>query len=218
MGATTGDQSFGYTWAPRCLTTGAIEYPLERDVSRLIGNMPFLWVEVPDAPGVDSDRRLIERNAVALLSNRSRPVIDPPSSEWLGRRADRPAVRESGLWNVNGVDDEHDPAFLEVFERYVLRMGGEKTNQERRPLRVMAPPSTTGSVGMVEKLKVWQYARQAAQKLHADGKQWLSLADLVHAVREFWLAMPAVATRWLTSRENQRVPGRSRAFSATWAG
>lgn len=99
------------------------EYPLERDVSSFIGNMPFLWVEVSDPPGPESHRKLIEANAVALLSNRARVSLDPPSPGWLGRHAERPAVRESGLWNVNHVDGAYDPAFLDVLVRYVRQMG-----------------------------------------------------------------------------------------------
>ncbi len=83
----------------------AAEYPLEMAVSDYIGAMPFLWLDVDDPPGRDSDRGLIEVSTIALLSNLDRPSIDPPSETWLGRRADRRLVRESGLWNVNHVQD-----------------------------------------------------------------------------------------------------------------
>lgn len=61
------------------------------------------------------------RNAIALLSNypEKRGVVDPPSPTWLGRWADRETVRRSGLWNVNHVDEEYDPAFLAALERLV---------------------------------------------------------------------------------------------------
>jgi len=55
------------------------EKPLEKLVSRTIGQMPFLWLDVPDPPGPESLRGYIERNAIALLSNYNRPVLDPPS-------------------------------------------------------------------------------------------------------------------------------------------
>jgi hypothetical protein len=45
---------------------------LERDVSWHIGSMTFLWLAVPSRPDGSSDRGLIERNSIALLS--CRPV------------------------------------------------------------------------------------------------------------------------------------------------
>ena len=99
----------------------AAEYPLERDVSTYIGTLPFLWLAVPDPAGPGSDRRRIEAGAIGLLSNYRRPAIDPPSPGWLGRRADRAAIRESGLWNIDYVDGRHDPAFLDLLAQYVRR-------------------------------------------------------------------------------------------------
>jgi hypothetical protein len=37
-------------------STRLAEVPLERDVSAVIGAMPFLWIEVADAAGAGSDR------------------------------------------------------------------------------------------------------------------------------------------------------------------
>jgi len=45
------------------------EEDLEREVSRYIGRMPFLWMEADDTPSSESVRAYIERNAIALLSN-----------------------------------------------------------------------------------------------------------------------------------------------------
>jgi len=95
------------------------EQDLERAVSDHIGRMPFLWLAVLDAPGRDSHRASIEANAIGLLSNFGRAPVDPPSPSWLGRWADAPKVRESGLWNVNHVDGSYTPGFLDVFESYV---------------------------------------------------------------------------------------------------
>jgi hypothetical protein len=36
-----------------------------------------------------------------------------PSVSWLGRDANPAAIRESGLWNVNHVDDACEAEFLE---------------------------------------------------------------------------------------------------------
>jgi len=86
--------------------------------------MPFLCVEVPDPPSSSSDRGAIEAGAISLLSNFDRPPLDPSSDNWLGRMADRHLIRESGLWNVNHVQDVSDGAFLDVFERYVQQVNG----------------------------------------------------------------------------------------------
>jgi hypothetical protein len=97
--------------APREVKEG--EFELERAVSEYIGAMPFLWVDVPNqADDRMSDRGYVERNAIALLSNVGQEPIDRPSENWLGRWSNREAVRASGLWNVNHVNEHADPAFL----------------------------------------------------------------------------------------------------------
>jgi hypothetical protein len=95
------------------------EYDIEKRVSAYIGAMPLLWVSVPGDAGPTSDRKVIEANAIALLSNRGREAIDEASEEWLGRHSPHPAVNRSGLWNVHHVDERHDPSFLTVLERCV---------------------------------------------------------------------------------------------------
>ena len=97
----------------------ASERDVEQAVSTVIGRMPFLWLAVPDEPGPNSLRGFIERNAIALLSNRSRTPLDPPSPNWLGHHCDRRKVRTSGLWNSKHVDEPYDPAFLDAMERLV---------------------------------------------------------------------------------------------------
>lgn len=91
------------------------EYPLEQAVTRHIGGMPFLWLAVSDRV----ERGLIERNSIGLLSRRSGGV-DPASPQWLGLNADNKKVCTSGLWNVNHVEDEYDPLFLDTLS-YLLR-------------------------------------------------------------------------------------------------
>ena len=95
------------------------EYPLERAVSAYIGNMPFLWLDVDDAPGSASHRGLIERGSIRLLSNFGKSPIDPPSLGWLGRQAPSPHVQASGLWNVRHVDEVQEEEFLETLRRRV---------------------------------------------------------------------------------------------------
>lgn len=89
------------------------ELKLERRVSDYIRELPFLWVDVPDEPGPDSDRAYLERNAIALASNYGKSPIDPRTGDWLGTDSPSQEIRESGLWNVNHVDDSYDPDFLD---------------------------------------------------------------------------------------------------------
>lgn len=88
------------------------EADLERRVSAYIGQMPFLWLGVPDAPSPQSARGRIERHAIALLSHARVPAADRPSANWLGAHSDRPRVRKSGLWNNNHVEEDSEAAFL----------------------------------------------------------------------------------------------------------
>ncbi|MCY3690484.1 MAG: hypothetical protein OXH30_00575, partial [Chloroflexi bacterium] len=112
-----------------CLTNGAdtwgrgntaprdvrdVERPIEMAVSRYIGAMPFLIVPVLDAPGPDSKRGYIERNAIALLSAYNTADADTPSPQWLGCHSSRERVRRSGLWNNDHVNEDYSPEFLNV--------------------------------------------------------------------------------------------------------
>jgi hypothetical protein len=103
--------------APRSVRES--EEELEACVSVQLRAMPYLWLEVADAPGKTSDRAYLERNTIALLSNRGKAPVDPPSANWLGLDSHKATVRESGLWNSNHVDEDYDPAFLDRLERYV---------------------------------------------------------------------------------------------------
>jgi hypothetical protein len=94
------------------------ETALEQRVSAYIGAMSVLWVDVPDEPGRGSARALVERNAIALLSNELRPV-DKPSDDWLGLHSPYEEIRRTGLWNLDHVDRRHEPAFLDVIESLV---------------------------------------------------------------------------------------------------
>jgi len=121
---------------PGCSTWGAqnsasrdirkSEEGTEAVVSRIIRAMPFLWLAVDDPPGSSSQRGVIERNSIALLSNLGKPPLDPPSPDWRGRACDRgrARVRDSGLWNQNHVDEDYDPVFLDALEDLVERIGG----------------------------------------------------------------------------------------------
>lgn len=98
------------------------ERPLEKDVSKTIGVMQVLWLDVRDEPGPKNRRGYIERNAIALLSNYRKPTIDVSSRSWLGAHCERDKVRESGLWNSNHVEDRYDPVFLNTVADLINEM------------------------------------------------------------------------------------------------
>lgn len=109
------------TWASGSSAPRAVrddEAGHERRVSAHIGTMSILWVPISDEPGPQSDRSYIERNAIALLSSQLSPA-DTPSADWLGLHSPRPEIRESGLWNLNYVQERYDRAFLDVLAGYV---------------------------------------------------------------------------------------------------
>ncbi|WP_396611734.1 hypothetical protein ACH9L7_00150 [Haloferax sp. S1W] len=91
------------------------ELEMEKRVSDYLRDLPFLWVNVDDEPSAESQRAFIERNMIALLSNYQRAAVDARSDEWLGHHSRSEKLRESGLWNVNHVDEEYVPAFLDDF-------------------------------------------------------------------------------------------------------
>lgn len=96
----------------------AAEAMLERRVSQYIGALGVLWVEVPDEAAPDSERAIIERNAIALLSNRRNP-LSAADADWLGQFSARDEIRSSLLWNLRHVDENYDPGFLDTLERAV---------------------------------------------------------------------------------------------------
>ena len=92
------------------------ELDMERRVSEYIRQLPFLWVDVDDDPGPESDRAFIERNAIALVSNFGKEPIDPRNEDWLGKESPVAEIHKSGLWNINHVTERYDPRFLDLLE------------------------------------------------------------------------------------------------------
>lgn len=88
-------------------------------VSEYLRELPFLWIDVDDEPSADSDRAYIERNMIGLLSNYQRDPIDPRGDRWLGKHSRSEKIRESGLLNVNHVDEGYDPSFLSTLEEAI---------------------------------------------------------------------------------------------------
>ncbi|MCF8011642.1 MAG: hypothetical protein K9L17_11520 [Clostridiales bacterium] len=98
------------------------EHWMELKVSEKIRSMPFIWVKAEDKLGPGSVRNFIYKNAVALLSNYNRQVIDGPSNDWLGLYCSSEFVRRSGLWNDENVIEQYNPAFLDALDNLVEGM------------------------------------------------------------------------------------------------
>ncbi|AGB15226.1 hypothetical protein Halru_0595 [Halovivax ruber XH-70] len=92
------------------------EHDHEVRVSEYIRDLPFLWIDVDDEPGPDSERAYLESNLIALVSNYKTEPIDPRASDWLGGHCPSEPIRNSGLWNVNHVDEAYDSNFLTLLE------------------------------------------------------------------------------------------------------
>lgn len=92
----------------------------EKRVSAYLGAMPVFWVAVPGTSGPTNRRAFIERNAIALLSNHLHPT-DKATDGWLGNSYPSGEVRGSALWNVNHVNEEYDPRFLDDLAACVAR-------------------------------------------------------------------------------------------------
>ena len=94
-----------------------------RCISRYIGDMSFLWVNV-DGDGGHLLRRKIEKNAIALLSCRTKGAVDKPSSAWLGYCSSNDAVKRSGLWNVQHTGSSYVRGFLDLFKSCIDQTEG----------------------------------------------------------------------------------------------
>jgi hypothetical protein len=92
----------------------------EGRVSAYLGAMPVFWVAVAGQSGPSNLRAFVERNAIALLSNHLDPM-DKASDGWLGKSSLSIEVQRSGLWNVNHVNEDYDPRFLDDLEVCVAR-------------------------------------------------------------------------------------------------
>ncbi|MBI3507095.1 MAG: hypothetical protein HY059_19845 [Proteobacteria bacterium] len=104
------------SWGAKGGINKVAEAQIEAAVSTYLGQLPFLCFPIADAPGPESLRGFIERNAIALASGSFGPIIDLPSPSWLGHSSSRDKVRRSGLWNQRHVDESYDPSFLDMLE------------------------------------------------------------------------------------------------------
>lgn len=88
------------------------ELALEIQVSKYIGSLQVLFIEIADVAGPASKRAYFERQAVALMSQ-DEVVLDPPSSQWLGHWSPKPEIRASGLWNIHHIATHADLSFVD---------------------------------------------------------------------------------------------------------
>ena len=94
------------------------EGPLERMVSDYIGELGVVVLDVDDLPSSTSMRAYIEKNAIALLSSLN-SSFNFAAIDWLGNQNPRSEIRDSSLWNINYINSEYDPIFIDVFSHFV---------------------------------------------------------------------------------------------------
>lgn len=94
------------------------ERQLEAEVSKIIGQMRVLWLDIPDEAGPGSDRAFLERNAIGVVS-RANVVAGRHDPRWLGYDSPNINIALSGLWNLNHLNLVPSEGFNEVFSAYV---------------------------------------------------------------------------------------------------
>jgi hypothetical protein len=118
--STWGVGSSAPTELRECPAALRTERELEHMVSERIGAMSVLWVHVPDEASASSERATIERNAIAMLSNKKQ-LVERAGTGWLGHHSDRQEIRSSLLWNLNHTADTYDPSFLPILQAAIER-------------------------------------------------------------------------------------------------
>ncbi len=125
-----GDQSI-QTWGKGSggvadAETRVAEAPLEVEVSRYMRRTRVLLVEIADTPSARSDRSFVERNSIGTLSTAGR-AIDPPSEGWLGNCSPRPEIRQSGVWNLDHLYSQVNPAFISTLSSWMKDRRGDES-------------------------------------------------------------------------------------------
>ena len=95
---------------------GSIGHKHSACITRYIGRMPFLWVDVDGDDG-HKKRKKIESNTIALLSRLNKGQGEAPdklSKDWLGRYSGKEEICRSGLWNVQHTKHGYSKSFLKV--------------------------------------------------------------------------------------------------------
>lgn len=87
---------------------------LERDVSRIIGNMPFAWLSIEDDAGPQSLRGYIERNSIRIRPGQRRPT------EMGHERSGRASVG-SGTANYGVIHCASAPQYVGVLTEFKTR-------------------------------------------------------------------------------------------------
>lgn len=116
------------TWGSKTERNRVLEAPVESAVSEWMRKTSVLWLPVDDPPGPNSLRGVVERNSIALLSNRLQP-LDPPSRRWLGLSCPDGRVQKSGLWNCNHVEQSFEPGFLRQMKALLPTAYGASAEQ-----------------------------------------------------------------------------------------
>lgn len=109
------------TWAigqSASMETRKTEEELEQLVSEYISKLGIVVLDIDDPSSATSDRAIIEKNTIALLSciNYS---FDFSSTNWLGHYSNKQEIRKSSLWNVNYCNSDFDNVLFTLLDKYV---------------------------------------------------------------------------------------------------
>ena len=94
------------------------EQSLEMSVSKYIGELRFLWLNIPDEAGPKSDRAFIERQLIGILSSYN-ILKNRNFRPWLGLKSTDHRISLSGLWNLNHLYCKPHKDFVDVYKKYV---------------------------------------------------------------------------------------------------
>jgi len=89
----------------------ALEKEHEIRVSNYLCRLEVYTMKIDDTPNRNSLRAAVERQLIALCSERLQP-IDHPSEKWLGNYSPMQSIVKSGLWNLRDVGRIYEPAAL----------------------------------------------------------------------------------------------------------
>jgi hypothetical protein len=95
------------------------EHSLELRVSDYIRKLPFLVVNVPGEPNPNCERALLEKNLIALVSQKRRGNPQLAVNEWLGEYSPHPEISQTGLWNIDYTGSLYSGDTVDTFEQYV---------------------------------------------------------------------------------------------------
>ena len=112
-------QRFSDDEVPDTTTVREQEHPFEQRISAYIGQLPFLYLNVPGEVNPENDRAKVEMNTIAMTAHARRTTPTLHDADWLGCHSPRPEISQTGLWNVEHVHALFGIGVLSALEEFV---------------------------------------------------------------------------------------------------